>query len=286
MRARWRAWPGSLLALCLLACGKREPAPAAGETTPVAAIPAPSTSATAVRLTNTAACRVMSLRGKVMTATGELIERGSLLSGDRWLVLEPDASFALKHTQSGRELTFDGPGRVLPCFGGEEEMIVGSGVVRTQAGVGVRPGASVVIGTPFGSVRYADAQARFVVTNQLEVREASGDIALVPTLSPARPLALSVGARVSEAVSADAALAACADAARTARDQASALLSAAPGGRGELAAAHVRARTAARLTCAAATASALAPGDAGAPEIAVRLKRLNELRGEWMAVPR
>jgi hypothetical protein len=292
MGARARAWrprlrAGCSLALCALACGKAAPAPSASESAPPAALAAPSASAASTpSAARGAACRVMSLRGKVVTATGELIEKGSLLRGDRWLVLEPGASLAIKHTTSGRELAFDGPARVLPCFGGEEEMIVGLGTVRTQSSVGVRPGATVVVGTPFGSVRYADAQARLVVGDAgLEVPEASGDLTLVPILPPAKPLPLT-GAGVQlpkAAVSADDALAACTRAAQSARDQASALLSAASGTRGELAAAHVRARGAARLTCAAATASALARGDA--LEIAARLQRLSELRAQWMEVP-
>lgn len=291
MGARSRAWRPRLLALtsllCAFACGKREPAPAASESAPLAASPVPSASAdSSASAARSAACRVMSLRGDVRTATGERITKGSLLSGDRWLVLEPGASLALKHTTSGRELAFDGPGRVLPCFGGEEEMIVGLGTVRTQTGVGVRPGATVVIGTPFGSVRYADAQAKLVVGEaSLEVPEASGDLTLVPLLPPAQPVPLTGAAvQLPGAATADEALAACSQAAQSAQGQARALLAAAGGTRGELAAAHVRARGAARLTCAAATASALARGDA--MEIGARLQRLGELRAQWMAVPR
>lgn len=290
MRARSRAWLSCCFALGALACGKRETAPTPGESQLTALPPpsatAPGTSAATASRAKSPACRVMSLRGDVRTATGERIDKGNLLAGDRWLVLEPGASLALKHTTSGRELAFDGPARVLPCFGGEEEMIIGLGTVRTQSNVGVRPGATVVLGTPFGSVRYADAQARLVVGEaKLEVPEASGDLTLVPLLSPATPVALTgAGAQLPKsAVSADESLAACTRAAQSASEQARALLSAAAGNRGELAAAHVRARGAARLTCAAATASALARGDA--MEIGARLQRLSELRAQWMEVP-
>jgi hypothetical protein len=294
MGERSRAWrprllARCLLALCALACGKREPAPAVRESAPLPSLPAPPASVASTASTSSAArsaaCRVMSLRGKVVTATGEVIEKGRLLEGDRWLVLEPGASLALKHTTSGRELAFDGPARVLPCFGGEEEMIVGLGTVRTQAGVGVRPGATVVLGTPYGSVRYADAQARIVVGDAgLEVPEASGDLTLVPILPPAKPVPLTgAGVQLPSAPTVDEALAACSQAAQSAHDQARALLAATAGARGELEASHVRARGAARLTCAAATASALARGDA--MEIGARLQRLSELRAQWMEVP-
>jgi hypothetical protein len=233
------------------------------------------------------ACRVMSQSGSVVTATGEQIEKGRLLDGERWLLLSPGASLSIKHTGSGRELKLEGPGRILPCVGGEEEMIVGSGTISTQGNIGVRPGATVLIGTPFGSVRYADAQARLVVSEQgIQVPEASGDLLLVPVLPPAQALPLTGpdAHPPAAAPSAEAALDACTRMAESARDKARALLGAAPGTQGQLAGEHVRARLAARLTCASATAAALAQGK-DAADIAARLVRLGELRALWRSVP-
>jgi hypothetical protein len=291
MAERSRAHLPLLLALCALACGKREPDAAQKSAVPAEQAPPAGQPAAAASVQSeprsSGGCRVMSKRGSVLTATGEAVDKGHLLLGERWLVLEPGAALSLKHTSSGREVTFEGPGRVLPCLGGEEEMIVGSGAITTQANTGVRPGATVVIGTPYGSVRYADAQARLVVGAQgLEVPEASGDLSLVPILPPADPVPLTgPGAKLpSVPTSADEALAACTRAVEAAGGRARALLEAAPGTQGQLAGEHVRARRQARLTCASATAAALAQGK-DAADIAARLKRLSELRALWRAVP-
>jgi hypothetical protein len=275
-----------VLALSALACGKREAAPAKNERAPLTGLGGAATSARTEPLPS--GCRVMSKQGSVLAATGEVVDKGMLVTQGRWLVLEPGASLVLKHTQSGRELTLEGPGRFLPCVGGEEELSIGVGTLVTHANSGVRPGASVVVGTPFGSLRYADAEARVVVSEHgLEVPEASGDLALIPILPPAQPVPLTGAAKPpTVALSADRALAACEQAVDDASAKARALLDRAPGAapQGQLAAAHVRARRQARLTCAAATASALAQGK-DAAEIGARLQRLAALRKAWKSVP-
>ena len=146
----------------------------------------------------------------VASAGGASLKKGELLAGERWLELAPGASVRLKHTASGREVGFDGPGRLLPCVSGEEDLVVGLGTLHIQAHSGVRPGAQVVVGTPFGSVRYVDAQATLRVEPQaLSLADAAGMLSYVPPAPDAEPVrvALPVWRREQAPANAEAALA-------------------------------------------------------------------------------
>ena len=64
----------------------------------------------------------------------------------------------MKNTETTRELVFDGPASLLACERGEERFLLTSGDVHTTTWAGARPGAEVLLGTPFGAVRYGDAK--------------------------------------------------------------------------------------------------------------------------------
>lgn len=87
----------------------------------------------------------------------------------------------IKHAASGREIIVEGPGRVLPCRGGEEQLLVSSGRVRSVPGAGVRPGAEVWLVTPWGVVRYGDAALELGVSERtLTVTVSGGQAATDP----------------------------------------------------------------------------------------------------------
>jgi hypothetical protein len=231
-------------------------------------------------------CRVMTVSGVAKSAGGASLKKGELLAGERWLELEPGASLRLKHTASGREVSFDGPGRLLPSVAGEEDLVVGLGTLHIQGHSGVRPGAQVVVGTPFGSVRYVDAQATLRVEPQvLSLTEASGMLTYVPPTPDAEPLRVALPAwrREQTPANAEAALGACTELADAAAARARELLTQNNDALGQRAAEHVRARQRARLSCATAMASALQlPGDEA---VQAALGRVAELDARWRGIP-
>ena len=73
----------------------------------------------------------------------------------------------------------------MPCFLGTETVLVASGSVTTTAGAGARAGAEVIVGTPFGTLHFADAALQAIVTARtLEVRVETGVGTLVPAAAP------------------------------------------------------------------------------------------------------
>jgi len=238
----------------------------------------------------------MSLVGAATASSGEALRVGALLDGVSPLELGSGATVRLKHTQSGREWTVDGPARVSACPGGNEEIVLGEGSLRTELSAGARPGAQVLLGTPFGSVRYGDARLRLSVTDgALRASVEAGEAWLVPLvlgeqaagarapketrLTPAAPLERGRGERVLAALG----VKACARDANAAVAQAKVLLSSVATGLGERAAAHVRARQRARASCASAAAAVLQQSEGTARD--ARLAELGAYRTAWSGVP-
>src|SRR5688572_16863158 len=127
-----------------------------------AAPPAARASVSAVQPRAGAACRVMRVTGDVRRDRAPLVV-GTRLDGAPALELAANSSLHLVHTQSTRQWVVTGPARLVACEAGAEELALALGQVRLEPGSGVRPGAEVWIGTPFGSLRYADARAELSV---------------------------------------------------------------------------------------------------------------------------
>jgi hypothetical protein len=112
----------------------------------------------------------------VVDENGRALVTSAPLDRDDWLDLDAGARLAIEHTETSRELTFLGKGRVLPCASGEERFYVVRGGVRTAAAAGARPGAEVLVATPFGVVRYGDARLDITVdAHGIAVRADQGD---------------------------------------------------------------------------------------------------------------
>jgi hypothetical protein len=233
-------------------------------------------------------CRVTQTLGRARSEAGALVARGQKLSSRSWLELDAEAVVHLRHTRSGRELSLTGPGRVLACVDGREEVIVGSGTVRTQAAAGTRPGAQVLVGTPFGTFRYADARASVAVgASELSASVDAGRLWLSPPGAAADELTLDHSAAfrrdTSGRIGAEAATRLCERAAGEARERAASLLAGGKSGFGDRAAAHVRARRQARSACATATAAAL--GEQEGAELEARLGEISRYEALFRAVP-
>jgi hypothetical protein len=217
------------------------------------------------------------------------VSAGDRFVGADWLELGKGSRLHLKHGQSGREWTLSGPARVLPCVEGLEELIVAEGKLRTEAGAGVRPGAQVLIGTPFGSLRYADANADLDVTaTTLRLVVSTGDTWLSATNPSSGAETHTTGPHSTrrsarERLSPAVAVAGCERAARQSEALAKSLLASAPAGLGKLAAEHVRARELARASCATATAAVLQQSTGS--ERTARLGELASYRQLWQRIP-
>ncbi len=130
------------------------------------------------------ACRAMQVSGKAGFHHGIRIQKNAVIDGKRWLELDKDAVVELRHATSAREFTIKGPALVLPCMGGEEDMLVSSGVVETGVGAGVRPGAQVNVATPLGTASYGDAALSIRVSNTKVEFTISNGGALVQPFRP------------------------------------------------------------------------------------------------------
>jgi len=202
------------------------------------------------------------------------------------LELAAGARLHLVHGASARAWSLEGPARLLPCEAGAEELVLARGTLRAEPGSGVRPGAEVWIGTPYGAVRYAEAGATLDVgERQLAVRVSAGRMWFSPlggAESQARPLTASATFPASPyRLSLARALEHCGRDASAAEEQARGLLGTSPRPLGERAAEHVRARQRAHASCVSARATALAatPDDARA---ALELARRDDA---WRGVP-
>ena len=96
-----------------------------------------------------ALCRVM------------MSEGGPSASADAtsWLDIPSGASFTVRTLETGRELRFEGPGRVRPCAG--DVALVAEGTAVGLPGGGEVPGAEQWVATACGVARWASGVHRF-----------------------------------------------------------------------------------------------------------------------------
>jgi hypothetical protein len=109
----------------------------------------PTTSATRTDGGPLALCRVMSSEG------------GPSPSADAtsWLDVPAKANFTVRTLETGRELRFEGPGRVRPC--GSDVALVAEGSAVGLPGSGEAPGAEQWVATACGVARWASGVHRF-----------------------------------------------------------------------------------------------------------------------------
>lgn len=75
-----------------------------------------------------------------------------------WLDVAAKASFSVRTVETGRELRFEGPGRVRPC--GDEVALVAEGSAVGLPGTGEAPGAEQWVATACGVARWASGVHR------------------------------------------------------------------------------------------------------------------------------
>lgn len=150
-------------AVSLAACNDPQPARADASATPTASAPsttpAPSVAATPDKRapadhatahdSGLPVCRVMSSEGGP-AATADATS---------WLDVAAKASFSVRTLETGRELRFEGPGRVRPC--GDDVALVAEGSAVGLPGTGEAPGAEQWVATACGAARWASGVHRF-----------------------------------------------------------------------------------------------------------------------------
>ncbi|MEO7035812.1 MAG: hypothetical protein ABI548_17890 [Polyangiaceae bacterium] len=237
-------------------------------------------------------CRALDVVGKA-NVDGTPIVVGSLLDGEHWVTLEAGSSVALRHTVTSREFKLIGPGTVLPCRNGAEQILVAGGQLSTSANLGVRPGAEVLIATPSGTVHYGDAALDLEFGPQgLRVRVKQGEAWLEPEARGKpkfkNPVHSGAEARLlPDHASADALLAACQTAAQHAQASAERVLGptdpSSTNSLGARAAAQMRDRAAARTACAIAASAVGSTRDpAERQRLSESVAHADEL---WQGVP-
>jgi hypothetical protein len=241
--------------------------------------------------TSGASCRVMSVSGAAQRE-GVPLRAGDTLDRQQAVELGAGSTLHLVHTASARQWTLTGLARAFACERGAEEIVLARGTLRTEPGSGVRPGAEVWVGTPFGSLRYSDARAELEVTPEaLRVQVSRGSVWLSPLGDESTERELTAGtttypARAYRLASA-AAAARCESAARAAEALATALLSPSTEPLGARAREHVRARQRAHASCSSALATLLAGDAGGAPDSHAQAgySALAEADRLWRGVP-
>ncbi|MEP7052493.1 MAG: hypothetical protein ABJB12_19150 [Pseudomonadota bacterium] len=239
-----------------------------------------------------AACRALEVVGRA-TVEGTPIALGSLLDGKHWVELQTGASVALRHTVTSREFRLIGPGTILPCRNGAEQILVAAGRVSTSANLGVRPGAEVLIATPSGSVRYGDAGLELELgPKRLQLRVKQGEAWLEPEAQGNPKFKNPVRSGAEARLTVDHALpstrlAACQSSAQKARESAELVL--APGTPGSASSLGARAAAQMRDRAAARTACAMAAAEAGVSQDPAERQRLSASVAHadelWQSVP-
>jgi hypothetical protein len=238
------------------------------------------------------ACRALDVVGTARVE-GTPNTQGSLVDGQHWVELEAGSSVALRHTLTSREFRLIGPGVMLPCRNGAEQILVASGRLTTSANLGVRPGAEVLIATPEGIVHYGDAALDLEVgSEELRLRVKQGEAWLEPEARGKprfkNPVHSGAEARLAAPhTTAAGLLTACQVAAQQAQESAQLVLTpAGPGTASSLgtrAAAQLRDRVAAREACAMAAALVGATRDpAEKQRLSASVAHADEL---WQSVP-
>jgi hypothetical protein len=107
-------------------------------------------------------CRVLDARGSARLVGPDappLVARATV-EDDAWMVLEEGARATLKDAKTLRELTYFGPGRVVPCARDRADVVVMRGGVESAPGAGETAGREVWIATPLAAVRFTFAHLR------------------------------------------------------------------------------------------------------------------------------
>ena len=238
-------------------------------------------------------CRALDVAGKA-NADGTPLVVGSLLDGEHWVTLEAGSSVALRHTLTSREFKLIGPGTILPCRHGTEQILVAVGQLSTSANLGVRPGAEVLIATPSGTVHYGDAALDLEFSPKgLRVRVKQGEAWLEPEARGKpkfkNPVHSGTEARLTaDLPTAQALLRACQAAAQNAQE--SALRVRSPADPASVSSLGMRAAAQMRDRAAARTACAMAAAEVGATRDSAERQRLSEsvVHADelWQSVPR
>lgn len=236
------------------------------------------------------ACRAMTVKGAARTAQGTPLAPMTPLDGETPIELERGAEVALRFPASAREIVLRGPGRLLPCRKGAEQLLVVTGTVVSAPGTGVRPGAELWIGTPFGSVRYGDAAFELSVQpTQWTIQVRSGTVWTTPPPKdrgrPADGRWTGGEKHTARGVAdPDALVRECQSLAERARSAAQDVLAGGARGLGERARAQLLMRQQARGACLAAAAAALRVED---PARRSRLEdQIRHADALWESVPR
>jgi hypothetical protein len=277
----------------LTACDRESPAGAPAPSAPGSSGPAATSTRSAPAAPHEvppqAACRAIRVDGTVRVRGGSALTTGAALDGRSWVELDERARLGLRHSRTGRELVVEGPSLILPCRGGEEEFLLAEGFVTTSRGQGARPGAEVLIATPFASMAYGDAKLEVRASGrQVVIASKGGEARIEPargaTLRGERQLRARAQATVSALPDVSALIAACEREAERAEGLARAVLAAADGGEtlGERAARHVEARQKARSACAVAATAAATRPESERAEAGVRTIAADR---RWKAVP-
>lgn len=192
-----------------------------------------------------------------------------------WLDVAEHSAFSVRRLESGRELRFEGPGRVFPCSG--DVALIARGIAFGRPGSGEAPGSEQWVGTACGALRWASGAHRITAgptADECTIEVLAGVAHLLVASDMREPTAADAGLRANEwrtlsgkqtihlrgsanlggAAAVKAALAACEAAAedvdRTARALASPTTDASA--KSELAAKSVTSRGLARASCAIA----------------------------------
>lgn len=288
---------GASVVLCLAlawACNSspKGPVPSAKPSASTRSAPRQPPPSASTSLRPTEYCRAIKVTGEILKDGGAALKRGDEVDGKHWLSLKQGASVVIRHAHSSREYALSGPGRVRPCHRGEEEVLLTLGEFKATSGGGARPGAFVTLATPWGTLRYGNADASIRATSQAaEVSVSTGTVwvdaaqgaKLIGEAKLTGPQAKAT-LQATTGYSRDALVSACETAAKTAEDKAESLLRGrSQPGFGAEAAQHMRLRAAARRSCQVAQASlglAIEPAEAVALE-----KRLDSANQRWQRVP-
>jgi hypothetical protein len=276
-------------------CETKSPTPSkpSGSAGGLRSAPPPPPPRSIVEPREVARCRVIALRPSPEAAVDAGAPAvGSALDGLDWIDIGENTEVVLRHALTTREFALRGPGRFLPCFLGTETVLVARGSVETTAGAGARAGAEVILGTPFGTLHFADAALEARVTERaLDVTVETGNATLVPASAPrtspdASAPAIVLGPnskkKFSGEVSSKDLVVSCAEASR-ALDEPRPEVGGAPSARaalGKWSVAQLKARQAARWACATARAAA---GREEGPEASSRSAELRASDRVWQA---
>jgi hypothetical protein len=234
-------------------------------------------------------CRALRVEGEAKLGEAAL-SQGAELDGSDWVRLGAGASLTLKHASSGRELALAGPAVFRACRRGREQVLLAEGKVTVGAGMGARPGAEVLIATPVGSVRYADAEFTLALDRKrLSVEVRAGQVEVDPAVLVVPPAKSALHAKDKLVIplgkpDVPALMLRCKDAAEAAESSARRVGDRSlPESLGERAQAHVRARKTARSACTVAAASTGLVAD---PVAAAGLwAEATRWEGLWESVP-